>query len=136
MKTSDQPKIFILLPLSLVWIKRIRRQWKFKISLYNSSDGNPCRQSITFSIKHQWRSSSAKTANVGSFRKKAPPQISDWIPYVDPTRGAVNLGGGMGAGWVDWNCMALVATGFFCCVDKLGRPVVKMPWAYLFSKNK
>ena len=45
-------------------------------------------------------------------------------------------GGGMWAGWVDWNCMALVATGFFCCVDKLGRPVVKMPWAYLFSKNK
>ena len=32
--------------------------------------------------------------------------------------------------------MALVATGFFCCVGTLGCPVAKMPWAYLFSKNK
>ena len=24
-------------------------------------------------------------------REKAPPQTSDWIPYVDSTRGAVNL---------------------------------------------
>ena len=30
----------------------------------------------------------------------APPQNSDWIPYVDSTRGAVNLGGGWtGSAW-------------------------------------
>ena len=50
---------------------------------------------------------------------------------MDTTRGAVNLGEG-----VNWKCMALVATGFFCCVGTLGRTVAKKPWAYLFSKNK
>ena len=50
---------------------------------------------------------------------------------MDTTRGAVNLGEG-----VNWKCMALVATGFFCCVGTLGRPVANMQWVYLVSKNK
>ena len=33
-------------------------------------------------------------------------------------------------------CMAVVATGFFCCVGTLGRSVAEMPWAYVYTKNK
>ena len=92
---------------------------------------------ILNSAKHQRRSSSAKTVIVSCFRKKALPQTSSWIPYMDPTRSTINLRreGGGGGGGVDWKCMALVATDFFCCLSTLDRPVAKMSWAYLFSKN-
>ena len=50
---------------------------------------------------------------------------------MDTTRGAVNL---EGVGGLEVHI--LVATDFLCCVGTFGRPVAKMPWAYLFSKNK
>ena len=54
-----------LIVLCLVWIKRIRRQGKFKIPLCNPSGGNLfLRQSrIQNPVKHQRRSSFVKTAN-------------------------------------------------------------------------
>ena len=50
---------------------------------------------------------SQRAQHVDCFRKKAPPQISERIPNVDPTRGAVNFfggeggrgGGGVQVGW-------------------------------------
>ena len=38
-----------------------------------------------------------KQPMLGVSAKKAPPQTCDWIPYVDMTRGAVNLG--VWGGW-------------------------------------
>ena len=49
MRTWGQSKVFILLSLSLVRIKRTRRQGEFKIPLCNRSGGNILRQSIRVS---------------------------------------------------------------------------------------
>ena len=64
MRTWGQSKIMPYCYLCLVWIRRNRREVEFKIPLCNPSGGNLPRQSCTQnSVKHQWQSSSVKTAN-------------------------------------------------------------------------
>ena len=62
-------RVYILLHLCLVLIRRIRRQEEFKIPLCNSGGGNLLRQSCQTSGTKQ------RPKNVNCFRKKAPPQL-------------------------------------------------------------
>ena len=97
-RTWGQSKIFILLSLSSVWIKRIGRQeggggW-FKILLCKPSGGNLLRQSIRVSHLEFRQTSTMELLCYNSqwayhfdcFRKKASSQTSDLIPNADPTK--------------------------------------------------
>ena len=93
---------FILLLLCLAWIKRIRRQREFKISLCNTSRGSPFRESQFRNLPNMNDGAPLrKQRTVDCFFRKAPPQTPNRIPSADPTRGSVNLGDGWTAS--AWN---------------------------------
>ena len=93
-------QVYILLYLRLVWIRRIRRQEEFKIPMCNSSGGNLLRQSCQTSMTELL---SSPPKHVDCFRKKTPPQTSDWILNADPTRGAAKVECGWNvSAWNSW----------------------------------
>ena len=53
------------------------------------------------------------------------------IPNTDPTRGAVNFGGGWNASTWNWQTQV-----FFSCVSTKASPAANMPWGFLFRKNE
>ena len=103
-------QVYILLHLSLVWIRRIGRQEEFKIPLCNFSGGN-LRQSCQTSTKELLCINSQEPKHNDCFGKKnPPPQTSDQILNVDPTRS--DLRRCKSGVWVQCKRLEFVAVGW------------------------
>ena len=100
---------FHIIAFVLVSTKRIRRQGDLKISFWTTSSGNLLREGWIYnSVKHQRRSSSAKTANGLNTLTASAKKLR----HRPPTGFQMRIQPGVCckcSAWVDCKCMKFVA---------------------------
>ena len=75
--------------------------------LCNPSDGNLLCQSSRTPTTELPCKNSQRAKHIDCFRKRVPPQTSDWILNAGPTRGVKVV-------WVECKCMVIVDAGQWC----------------------